>query len=252
MPDGNLLSQNVDSEFFLLSPDGKRRASLFKDQVFQGNFSVCRGGRYVILGRVGSGDQQRTIWRIDATGNNLKQLTGGPDDLAPDCSPDGQSVIYLSETVYPPRIVSIDGGTTSAFTDTVNSVDGTRYSPDGREVAEIEYIEATDKNVLIVRDSHTGHATESFDLPAGFGTPFNSVGWILRWTPDGRTMTYALWKGSGAAVNLWSQSRSGGPPRQITNFPDAIVAYDWSPDGKQLALTRNAESRDVVLISHFH
>jgi Tol biopolymer transport system component len=251
MPDGNLLSQNVDSEFFLLTPDGKRRSSLFKDEVFQGNFSVCRDGRYIILGRVGAGDHQNAIWREDATGNNLKQLTEGPDDHAPDCSPDGQSVVYLSGTGYHPRRVSIDGGTTSAFTDTVNSLGGSRYSPDGGEIAEIEYIETTDKNVLIVRDSHTGHAIKSFDFPAGFNTPFNSLGWILRWTPDGRTLTYALWKGSGAAVNLWSQSLSGGPPRQITNFLDAIVAYDWSPDGKQLALTRETETRDVVLISNF-
>ena len=252
MPDGNLLSQNVDSEFFLLTPDGKRRTSLFKDKVFQGTFSVCKDGRYIILGRAGLGDQQFAIWRIDATGNNSKQLTEGPEDYAPDCSPDGHSVIYLSGTEYHPRRVSIDGGTTSAFEDTVNFVAGSRYSPDGGEVAEIEYIEATDKDVLIVRDSHTGHAIKSFAIPAGFGIPFNSPGWILRWTPDGRNVTYALWKGSGAAVNLWSQSLSGGPPRQITNFPDAIVAYDWSPDGKQLALTRKKESRDVVLISNFH
>jgi serine/threonine protein kinase len=251
MPDGTVLSQSVDSEFFLLTPDGKRRTSLFKDKVFQGYFSVCRDGRYIIFGRTGSGDQQTAIWRMDATGNNLKQLTEGPDDYAPDCSPDGQSVIYVSGSGLHPRRVSIDGGTTSAFTDTVNQVDGSRYSPDGREVAEIEYIEATDKNVLIVRDSHTGQAIKSFDVPAGFDTPFNSLGWILRWTPDGRNVTYALWKGSGAAVNLWSQSLSGGPPRQITNFPDQIVAYDWSPDGKQLALTRETESRDVVLISNF-
>jgi serine/threonine protein kinase len=249
MPDGNLLSQNVDSEFFLLTPDGKRRSSLFKDKVFQGDFSVCRDGRYIILGRFGLGDQQNSIWRMDASGNNLKQLTEGPEDRAPDCSPDGNSVIYISGSGFHPRRVSIDGGTTSAFTDTVISVAGLRYSPDGREVAEIEYIEKSDKDVLIVRDSHTGQAIKSFDIPAGFSTPFNSTGWVLRWTPDGRTLTYALWKGSGAAVNLWSQSVSGGPPRQITNFPDAIVAYDWSPDGKQLALTREAESRDVVLIS---
>ena len=252
MPDGNLLSQNVDSEFFLLTPDGKRRTSLFKDEVFQGDFSVCRDGRYIILGRTGAGSHQNAIWRTDATGNNSKQLTEGPDDRAPDCSPDGHSVIYLSGTGIHPRRVSIDGGTTTTFTVTVNSVWGSRYSPDGQEVAEIEYIEATDKNVLIVRDAHTGHEIKSFDLPAGFDTPNNSLGWSLRWTPDGRTLTYPLWKGSGAAVNLWSQSRSGGAPRQITNFPDQIVAYDWSPDGKQLALTRDAESRDVVLISNFH
>lgn len=30
------------------------------------------------------------------------------------------------------------------------------------------------------------------------------------------------------------------------NFPDDIVAYDLSPDGEQLALTRYAASDDVV------
>ena len=43
MQDGTLLSQNVESEFFSLSPDGKQRVSLFKEDVFQGNFSVCKG-----------------------------------------------------------------------------------------------------------------------------------------------------------------------------------------------------------------
>ena len=56
----------------------------------------------------------------------------------------------------------------------------------------------------------------------------------------------------GAAVNLWSQPLSSGPARQITDFPDEVVAYDWSPDGKQLALTRSTQSRDIVLISNFH
>jgi Tol biopolymer transport system component len=73
-----------------------------------------------------------------------------------------------------------------------------------------------------------------------------------RWTPDGTTLTYGLWNGPDTPVNLWSQSLSGGPPRQITRFPDEIVAYAWSPDGKQLALTRFTQSRDVVLISNFH
>jgi len=62
--------------------------------------------------------------------------------------------------------------------------------------------------------------------------------------------TYTLWK--GVAVNLWSRSLSGGPPHQITNSSDELYAYDWSADGKQLALTRHAQSRDVVLISNFH
>lgn len=249
MPNGTLLSQNVDSEFFLFTTDGKSRTSLFKDEVFQGYFSICKNGRFILLGRRGLGDDQGTIWRADASGNNLKQLTKGPQDAAPDCSPDGQSLVYLSENGMPPMRVSIDGGVAAVMIDTTNFVLGSRYSPDGREIADIE--DAGDKYLLIVRNSQTGRPTKSFDLPSGFQPPYNSSGWILHWTPDGRSLTYALWSGVGAAVNLWSQSLSGGPPRQITNSSDDIVAYDWSPNGKQLALTRDAQSRDVVLISNF-
>jgi Tol biopolymer transport system component len=257
MPDGTLLSQNLDSEFSSLTPDGKRRDSLFKEEVFPGAFSVCKDGRFILLQRFGAKGDQMSIWRTDATGQELKQLTQGPQDFGPDCSPDGQAVIYSGELTSetgmasPRRLmrVPIDGGATSILNSTNSDVEGLRYAPDGREIADIEW---SDKQVLVVRDSQTGQATKSFDLPAGFGLPFNSLGWILHWTPDGRTLTYALWKGVGAPVNLWSQSLSGGPPRQITNFPDAIVAYDWSPDGKQLALTRSAPSSDVALISNFH
>ena len=43
-----------------------------------------------------------------------------------------------------------------------------------------------------------------------------------------------------------------GSPRQITHVPDGIVAYAWSPDGKQLAYTRSAPTQYVVVISNFH
>jgi serine/threonine protein kinase/WD40 repeat protein len=254
MPDGTLLSQNLASEFSLLTPDGKHRTSLFKDEVVEGNFSICRNGRFIILGRWGLHvreglDEGATIWRADTTGNDLKQLTEGPRDVAPDCSPDGQYVTYVSGHDFHLRKVSIDGGASSVLTD--SEVHGSRYSPDGREVADLERSHNSDIFLLIVRDSHTGLVSKSFDLPAGSAIPDSSAGWILRWTQEGRALTYAVQRPYGA-VNLWSQALSGGPPRQITNFPDDIVAYDWSPDGKQLAMIRKALSEDVVLISNFH
>jgi Tol biopolymer transport system component len=47
------------------------------------------------------------------------------------------------------------------------------------------------------------------------------------------------------------QPVSGGPPQQITHFPDHIFAFAWSPDGKQIAFTRSTYSNDVVLFD-FH
>ena len=73
-------------------------------------------------------------------------------------------------------------------------VSGLRYSPDGHSVADIEMGEK-DKAILVIRDAKKGEPTKSFAMPAGYSVPWNSPQWILRWTPDGRTLSYALWKG---------------------------------------------------------
>jgi Tol biopolymer transport system component len=249
MPDGTLLSQTVDSEFYSLAPDGKRQVALFKEDVFPGRFSVCKNGLFILFDRASAG--LIGIWRTDTTRHYLKQITQGAADFAPACSPNADSVIYKSDVGknIVLRRVSIDGGPTFDLTGSDTDVIAARYSPDGQEIADLE---GTDKNVLVVRNAKTGLAIKHFDIPAEYDPPWNCDGWVLRWTPDGRAITYALWKGNFTPVNLWSQPLSGGPPRRITDFRDAIVAYDWSPDGKQLALTRRTQSQDVVLISNFH
>ena len=65
----------------------------------------------------------------------------------------------------------------------------------------------------------------------------------------GKALDYLL---TGGASNIWRQALAGGPPKQITNFKsDLIFSFDWSRDGKQLALARGATSSDVILISNF-
>ena len=159
MPDGTLLSQNVDSEFSSLTPDGKRRVPLFKDEVFPGGFSVCRNGRFIVLERSSLGEQQ-TIWRADATGHNVKRLTEGLQDMAPDCSPNAQSVIYLSQSKNRDRLmrVPIGGGAPAALKGADTELYGLRYSPDGQEIADIEL---GDKFTLVVRNSQTGQTRKS-------------------------------------------------------------------------------------------
>jgi hypothetical protein len=66
----------------------------------------------------------------------------------------------------------------------------------------------------------------------------------------GDAVEYALTR-SGVS-NLWQKKLVGGPPKQITNFESgSIFDFDWSRDGRQLALTRGSESSDVILISNF-
>ena len=96
--------------------------------------------------------------------------------------------------------------------------------------------------------SDGGSPIAVFDFPEFFGTI--GPGFYqqkIRWTVDGRALTYI--DTQGGVSNIWIQPLDGGPRQQLTNFSsDLIFYYDWSPDGKKLALARGSKTSDVVLI----
>ena len=52
--------------------------------------------------------------------------------------------------------------------------------------------------------------------------------------------------------NIWSLPLDGGPLKQLTDFKaDQIFWFDFSRDGKQLALSRGTQTSDVILIRDF-
>lgn len=68
----------------------------------------------------------------------------------------------------------------------------------------------------------------------------------LRWTPDGKALTYSLVR-QGVA-NLWRQPVGGGPKTQLTEFKsDLIFDFCWAPNG-DLLMARGPVARNVVLI----
>jgi Tol biopolymer transport system component len=73
----------------------------------------------------------------------------------------------------------------------------------------------------------------------------NAQGDHLRWTPDGRGVAYI----DGATrQNIWVQPIDGGAPRQLTHFPDRIIAaFAWSRDGTRFAVARATVTNDIVL-----
>jgi hypothetical protein len=56
----------------------------------------------------------------------------------------------------------------------------------------------------------------------------------------------------GGVSNIWMQPIDGSPPKPVTDFKsEHIFSFDWSRDGKQLAVARGTQTSDVVLISDF-
>lgn len=92
-------------------------------------------------------------------------------------------------------------------------------------------------------------------IPFDGGAPVYQSDWpvplgALGWAPEGEAVEYALTR--NGVSNIWQQKLTGGPAKQITNFDSGMISdFEWSRDGKQLALTRGSESSDVILINNF-
>jgi Tol biopolymer transport system component len=68
-----------------------------------------------------------------------------------------------------------------------------------------------------------------------------------KFSPDGKNIVYSIV--DQGAWNLWMQPLDATPGHSITTFAsERIGDFRWSPDGKALAVTREVDTSDVVLL----
>jgi Tol biopolymer transport system component len=118
-------------------------------------------------------------------------------------------------------------------------------SPDGKLIAcyYLDELTGSIKTALIPFEG--GEPVKIFE-----SQPVDSGSYPVRWMHNGRALSYIV--NRGGVSNIWMQPLDGSPPTQLTDFKsDRILSFDWSRDGKWLALSRGPEQRDVVLISDF-
>ena len=120
-------------------------------------------------------------------------------------------------------------------------------SPDGRAVAYF-YMEMPTGAGAQWRIGVA--SVENGSLIRSYGIPATAMGRVVRWTRDGRALTYV--NTIGGVANIWRQPLAGGAPQSLTNFSTGqIETFAWSRDGRQLAIERTTLISDVTLISDF-
>ncbi|HVS82179.1 MAG TPA: LpqB family beta-propeller domain-containing protein [Pyrinomonadaceae bacterium] len=249
MPGGKIVYTSRGSGFgdiWSIEQDGKNQKQLTAHARFNYYPWATPDGRYIVFASTRS-QSTRSIWRMDPDGGNLKQLTEGPEDVFPQSSPDGRWVVFQSARSGSFRVwkVSIDGGEPVRLTDkwTANPT----VSPDGSLIAcfyRVDQPNAPAKVAIIPFAG--GDPVKVLDLPR----PSFSGAPGLRWTPDGRALTFI--DTTNGVSNIWSLPLDGGAPKQLTDFKtDQIFWFDFSRDGKQLALSRGTQTSDVILIRDF-
>jgi eukaryotic-like serine/threonine-protein kinase len=207
-----------------------------------GDFSACANGRYTVfeLLSLGTADDVN-IWRADASGGNLKQLTAGKRDTLPLCSVDGRWAYYIDQKDEATLArVAIDGGTPQPVSNLAISDSQFDVSPDGKWAAFATLEHALGhKDTLVLVDTETGQAKKLDFERLRLG--------LIRFSHDGKAVVYPT--RDNGVDNLWLQPLDGSKGKQITDFTsERIYDFHWSFDGKHLALVRGHTDSDVVLI----
>jgi Tol biopolymer transport system component len=245
--DGQILVSE-DHRIVRMTPDGTNSTTLVSDPAtIIGSPAACASGRFVVFDWTFHGTADATnIWRMDADGSNLKQLTDGKRDYSPACTPDGKWAYFLDGTLGRLMRVSTDGGR-SEVVPGPNRSDISAWlpaiSPDGQTLAYLADVGTSTTVRKLVLTDLTAKARSAPRL-----LPVNprAAGYSLEFTPDGKSVAYVIQHNN--ADNLWVQPLDGSKGRQITNFTSQrIDNFHWSPDGKTLALFRVETRSDVVL-----
>jgi serine/threonine protein kinase len=182
-----------------------------------------------------------SIWRSEADGTGLRRITEGKRDMFPMCSPDGKTVFYVDTAAQAYMKVPIDGGKAERVgTMYAATAEGYDIARDGKTAVLGTYDFKGQKPNISLVSLESGKELRTFEYdPRHRG--------ILRFSPDGKGIVYPIRE--KGVDNLWVQPLDGGAGRQLTNFPTLkIYWYQWSADGKSLALVRGDSPSDLVLI----
>ncbi|HZG52290.1 MAG TPA: winged helix-turn-helix domain-containing protein [Pyrinomonadaceae bacterium] len=230
-------------DVWLMNADGSDRKQLTTTAGANFEPTVSDDGRTVVYVSKAA-DATQNLWKMNLANGDRAQLTNGGFDLRPDISPDGRWVVYMSVIKDSPTLWKTSlGGSEAAIrlSDKIAAVP--RVSPDGRFIACFYRAQVETYSKLAVLPFDGGEPVKVFDRPP---TTFVEAG--IRWTPDGRGLTFI--DNRDGVSNIWLQPLDGSPAKQLTNFTsETIFRFAWSPDGKMFVAERGTEIGDIVLIN---
>lgn len=213
---------------------------------------ACAAGRYFVFAWSNhSGAKASNLWRMDADGSNLQQLTFGGQDVAPACALDGNFVYFLNNSTKTIMRVPIGVGKAEGVPGTV--IPNGRFSElplvsrDGKLLAfGVSFLDPDTrkqalKMFLLSLDAGPNASARMLSFDPG-GANYDTF------LPDGKSIAYA--KPVGNSWNFWAQPLDGSKPRQITEIPKEEYLYggNWSPDGKHFAFIGYTEPSDAVIL----
>jgi Tol biopolymer transport system component len=245
-PGGKLIYEAIPDEkgeFFTLDVSGGGSKQIAADVL---HTAASPDGSYLVFTHDDADGEG--LFRLTVADGERKRLTTGKE-MWPTFSPDGKWVIF-NRFGDEPAVwkVSIDGGEAIKLTHQLGLPVSPTVSPDGKLIAFYRGMTGTMAHrQLSIMPFEGGEIVKAFNMPKNTWEVYAGKA-PVQWTPDGKAVSYVVHR--DGVSNVWRQSIDGGDPVQVTEFTSGLIFnFAYSPDGKQLALSRGTVSRDVILIN---
>jgi Tol biopolymer transport system component len=240
---GSRVTGNVD--LWIMNQDGSGRKQLTHEGGRQP--AVSPNNKYIVF-HSERGDGKTRLYRMDMDGQNIRQLTNGPNNVHPRFSGDGRWVYYLNFVQGKQTTIAkvpIDGGESTVQ---VTPPDGWEFTmldlnrSDGRIACALLKRDPNGPRVykigIVPADGRT--VAQMIDLPSDLGSN-------VRWMPDGRSLATI---GMHQAIEVWRVPITGKVrPSKLTDFrTPATYNYNWTVDGKSMLVSRATNTSVPVLI----
>jgi hypothetical protein len=182
-------------------------------------------------------------------------IGGSHYNLAPSLSPDGRTLVYLSERDHDSMDVFAADAATGA---TVRKLFTTATDTHLDSVQFIDSYGSWDAagRAFVLATVTSGEPTLTiFDMPAGtvrrhLGVPGVDQIFTPTWSPDGTQIAFSALK--GGVTDIYAINIADGHLRALTSDPYSDLQPTWSPDGTTIAFAsdRFSSALDTLTFGH--
>lgn len=190
------------------------------------------------------GDENFDLFVYDLRTRQTRNLTPDtPDAINPEISwsPDGAQLAFTSSRAgsFATYILEIETGAVHRVTRHAYTDYGAEWSPDGRYLAVVANTRGQTHHTFIV-DVASG-ATRPISGPKG---PVDAI--YPRWSPDSQRLAFSSFEPGLYSIFIYELGT--GALQQITPSTYEAFNLDWSPDGRHLVYTLNADGNEHLWI----